>query len=80
MALSGYNQNNHNQQIDEYEYDDADEFYDDTINSYGRHNNHEVDDSEGNVNIEAKMSSGNVLVDTHTHKLINIRYFPYIRY
>lgn len=33
--------------MDEYEYDDADEFYDDNTNAYSRHNNHEVDDSEG---------------------------------
>lgn len=47
MAFIGLNQFNHNQQIDEYEYDDFDDFYDDNLNSYNSNNHHEVDDSEG---------------------------------
>lgn len=47
MAFIGVSQYNHNQQIDEYEYDDADNFYDDGAN-YG--NYLDVDDSEGKTN------------------------------
>lgn len=47
MALLGISQYNHNQQIDEYEYDDTDNFYDDGGN-YGSYL--EVDDSEGKTN------------------------------
>lgn len=45
MALVGVSQyNHHHQQIDEYEYDDTDNFYDDGAN-FG--NYLDVDDSEG---------------------------------
>lgn len=45
MAFVGVSQyNHHNQQIDEYEYDDTDNFYDDGAN-FG--NYLDVDDSEG---------------------------------
>ena len=45
MALVGVSQHNHNnQQIDDYEYDDMDNFYDDGVN-FG--NYLDVDDSEG---------------------------------
>lgn len=45
MAFVGVSQyNHHNQQIDEYEYDDTDNFYDDGPN-FG--NYLDVDDSEG---------------------------------
>lgn len=45
MAFVGVSQyNHHNQQIDEYEYDDTDNFYDDGVN-FG--NYLDVDDSEG---------------------------------
>lgn len=48
MALGGVNSYNYNnQQIDEYDYDDADDFYDDNINSFNSMNYNEVDDSEG---------------------------------
>lgn len=48
MALGGVNSYNYNnQQIDEYDYDDADDFYDDNINSFNSINYNEVDDSEG---------------------------------
>lgn len=53
MALGSVNQYNFNQQqIDEYDYDDADDFYDDNINSFNSNNYHEVDDSEGNEVVE----------------------------
>lgn len=44
MAFIGVSQYNHNQQIDEYEYDDTENFYDDGVN-FG--NYLDVDDSEG---------------------------------
>lgn len=44
MAFVGISQYNHNQQIDEYEYDDNEQFYDDGVN-YGSYL--DVDDSEG---------------------------------
>lgn len=45
MAFIGITQyNHHQQQIDEYEYDDTEHFYDDGVN-FG--NYLEVDDSEG---------------------------------
>lgn len=44
MAYVGVSQYNHNQQIDEYEYDDTENFYDDSVN-FG--NYLDVDDSEG---------------------------------
>lgn len=62
MALLGYNQTNHNQQMDEYEYDDADEFYDDNINSYNAYNNHAVDDSEGNEKIVTQFRLNNMIM------------------
>lgn len=49
MAFVGVSQYNHNQQIDEYEYNDTENFYDDGGN-YG--NYLEVDDSEGNCEVE----------------------------
>lgn len=47
MAYVGVSQYNHNQQIDEYEYDDTENFYDDSVN-FG--NYLDVDDSEGKAN------------------------------
>lgn len=50
MAFVGVSQYHHNnQQIDEYEYDDTDNFYDDGVN-FG--NYLDVDDSEGECYIE----------------------------
>lgn len=49
MAFVGVSQYNHNQQIDEYEYNDTENFYDDGGN-YG--NYLEVDDSEGKFEVE----------------------------
>lgn len=52
MAFVGVSQyNHHNQQIDEYEYDDTDNFYDDGPN-FG--NYLDVDDSEGKRERERK--------------------------
>lgn len=48
MAYVGISQFNHNQQIDEYEYDDTENFYDDAVN-FG--NYLDVDDSEGNITV-----------------------------
>lgn len=47
MALPKSNQNSHSQQTDEYQYDDTDEFLDESLNAYNPQNNHELDDSEG---------------------------------
>lgn len=47
MALPKQNQNSHSQPTDEYQYDDTDEFIDESVNAYNPQNNHEVDDSEG---------------------------------
>lgn len=44
MAFGGISSYNHNQQIDEYEYDDNENFYDDGVN-FG--NYLDADDSEG---------------------------------
>lgn len=44
MAVVGVSQFNHNQQIDEYEYDDTENFYDDAA-LFGSYL--DVDDSEG---------------------------------
>lgn len=44
MAFVGVSEFNHNQQIDEYEYDDTENFYDDGVN-FGSYM--DVDDSEG---------------------------------
>lgn len=49
MAFVGVNQYNHNQ-IDEYEYDDTENFYDDAGN-YG--NYLDVDDSEGKFKLKS---------------------------
>lgn len=55
MALGGLNPYNYNQQIDEYDYDDADDFYDDNLNNFNTNNYHEVDDSEGKQNVKKKI-------------------------
>lgn len=60
MAFVGVSQYNHNQQIDEYEYDDTENFYDDGGN-YG--NYLEVDDSEGECAIDEP---------NHKHKIHSI--------